>query len=89
MRFKDEWISSIGKYCRVFRMVHLEMTLREVASVSSSNEKSLSSFEHGRANNIQHLMSYALSCKTPEMRMKFYTGLTEVLEEIRPKESVE
>lgn len=75
----DNLVSNIGKYCRIFRLVHLEKTLREVSSKCNSNEKSLSSFEHGRANNIQHLACYILSCEDEETRDLFYAGLTEQL----------
>jgi hypothetical protein len=84
----DNLISSIGRYCRVFRMIHLDKTLREVASASSSNEKSLSSFEHGRANNIQHLICYIMSCESTETRDLFYAGLTvKLMEHHREMES--
>jgi len=81
----DNLINSIGRYCRAFRMVTLDKTLREVASKSNSNEKSLSSFEHGRANNIHHLVCYIKSCEDDKTRDLFYAGLTEQL----MKESVE
>ena len=77
----DNLISNIGRYCRAFRLVQLEKTLKEVASKSNSNEKSLSSFEHGRANNIHHLICYIMSCEDAKTRDLFYAGLTEQLKE--------
>ena len=78
---KKEFIEDIGKYCRAFRLVELELTLREVAELTGSNDKALSSFEHGRANNIIHLVAYVLACETEEQRAMFYEGLDNVIKD--------
>ena len=68
----------IGKYCRKFRIVELEMTLKEVEG--SENVKALSSFEHGRSSNMKHLLKYVRKCKDREQRLLFLRGLIDVLE---------
>lgn len=72
-------VVEVGRYCRMFRFLMLEKTTREVANNSFSSEKALSSFEHGRANNIAHLVAYALACDTEEHRLEFYRWMDEVI----------
>ena len=71
-------IKTIGKYCRNYRIVKLEMTLKEVEG--SENIKTLSSFEHGRSSNLEHLLKYVKACKTKEQRLDFLQGLINVME---------
>lgn len=73
-----EVVAEVGRYCRLFRYLVLEKTTRDVANIGFSNEKTLSNFEHGRANNIAHLVAYALACDTEKHRLEFYRGLDEV-----------
>ena len=68
----------IGKYCRKFRITELEMTLKQVEG--SENIKALSSFEHGRSSNMNHLIKYVRCCKDKEQRILFLQGLINVLE---------
>ena len=75
----DNTMLKIGKYCRKFRIVELEMTLKEVEG--SENVKALSSFEHGRSSNMNHLFKYVRKCKDKEQRFLFLQGLIDVLEE--------
>lgn len=74
----DNAMLKIGKYCKKFRIVELELTLREVGG--DENIKTLSSFEHGRSTNIKHLQKYVKACKTYEQRLKFIEGLMDILE---------
>lgn len=71
-------VVEVGRYCRMFRYLVLEKTVRDVANNSFSSEKTLSNFEHGRANNIAHLVAYALACDTEEQRLEFYSGIDDV-----------
>lgn len=71
-------VEEVGRYCRSFRYLVLEKTTREVSNNSFSSEKTLSNFEHGRANNIAHLVAYALACDTEEQRLEFYRGIDDV-----------
>ena len=68
----------IGKYCRKFRITELEMTLKEVEGCD--NVKALSSFEHGRSSNMNHLIKYVRKCKDKKQRLLFLQGLINVLE---------
>ena len=71
-------VVEVGRYCRMFRYLVLEKTTREVANNSFSREKTLSNFEHGRANNIAHIVGYVLACDTEKQRLEFYRGLDRV-----------
>lgn len=71
-------ILKIGKYCRKFRITELEMTLKQVEG--SENVRALSSFEHGRSSNLNHLVKYVCKCKDKEQRYLFLQGLIDVLE---------
>lgn len=76
-------VVEVGRYCRMFRYLVLEKTIRDVANISFSSEKLLSSFEHGRANNIAHLVAYALACDTVKQRLEFYRGIDEVFNKFK------
>ena len=54
----------IGKLCREYRMIHLQATLKDIEG--NENIKSLSSFEHGRSSNINHVIKYVEYCETKE-----------------------
>lgn len=68
----------IGKYCRNYRLTVLNLTLQEVAG--KDNIKTLSSFEHGRSKNIEHLLKYISKCKTREQKLQFLEGLISTIE---------
>ena len=68
----------IGKLCREYRMIHLQATLKEIEG--NENIKSLSSFEHGRSTNINHLLKYVAYCDTREERVKFMSWLIKKME---------
>ena len=68
----------IGKLCREYRMIHLQATLKEIEG--NENIKSLSSFEHGRSTNINHLLKYVSYYKTYDERLKFMSWLIKKME---------
>lgn len=68
----------IGTLCREYRMIHLQATLKEIEG--NENIKSLSSFEHGRSTNINHLLKYVSYCKTYDEKVKFMTWLIKKME---------
>lgn len=72
-------IAKIGKYCRKYRFNVLELTLREVER--GENIKPLSSFEHGRSTNINHLLKYVKACETRQQRIDFLQGLIDSIEQ--------
>lgn len=69
----------VGKYCKNFRMIELEKTLREVGG--EGNFKTLSSFEHGRSTNINHLWKYVKACNSHEQKLRFIVGLLDIIVE--------
>ena len=68
----------IGKYCRNYRLTVLNLTLQEVAG--KDNIKTLSSFEHGRSKNLEHLLKYIKKCETEEQKIEFLQGLLLTIE---------
>ena len=68
----------IGKYCRDYRLTVLNLTLQEVAG--KDNIKTLSSFEHGRSKNLEHLLKYIKKCETEEQKIEFLQGLLLTIE---------
>lgn len=73
-----EIIKNVGKYCRDFRIEVLKTTLEKVSN--GTNIKTLSGFEHGRSNNLLHVLKYIETCEDRFTRNKFLKGLCEVLE---------
>lgn len=68
----------IGKYCRDYRLTVLNKTLQEVAG--EDNIKTLSSFEHGRSKNLEHLLKYIKKCETKEQKIEFLQGLIKTID---------
>lgn len=75
---EEKAFKRIGKYCRNYRITVLELTLKEVEG--NENVKTLSSFEHGRSSNLEHLLKYVKQCKTQEQKMNFLQGLITTIE---------
>lgn len=73
----NELMVKIGKYCRKFRITELELTLKEVEG--GENIKALSSFEHGRSTNINHLLKYVKCCKDREQQLNFLLGIVDIM----------
>lgn len=51
-------IDEVGKFCKVFRVEVLKMTLEELSEKTGTKVTTLSSFENGRSKNIEHINSY-------------------------------
>lgn len=68
----------IGKYCRNYRITILELRLQDIEG--NENVKSLSSFEHGRSSNINHLLKYVKACETKQQKLDFLQGLINIIE---------
>ena len=75
---ENNHFKNIGKYCRYYRMNVLEMTLKEIEG--NENIKALSSFEHGRSTNLEHLLKYVKKCKDNEQQLHFLQGLITTIE---------
>lgn len=63
-------IKKIGCICAKHRLLK-DLTLKELAELSGINQKSLSAFEKGRANNLKYIFCYAK-----------YTNKSGILEDI-------
>lgn len=69
---------NIGNYCRNYRINRLRLTLKEVEG--NENIKTLSSFEHGRSTNINHIFKYLAKCPTKQDKLQFLEGFIQLLE---------
>lgn len=75
---RETILKKVGQYCRNFRIEVLKTTLEQVAN--GTNIKTLSGFEHGRSNNLLHVLKYLEYCSDNVTRNLFLNGLCEVLE---------
>lgn len=71
-------IEKVGKFCRNFRIDVFGITLTEFCARTDSNIKSVSAFEHGRANSIKYLSLYYNECNEYE-KETFARGLFKCL----------
>lgn len=55
-------VKLIGKYCKYFRVNVLQNTLRFICAETNTNIKTLSAFEMGRSNNMEHIFKYLDVC---------------------------
>lgn len=67
----------VGQYCRYFRKHVLYKTLKEIEG--SEDVKTLSSFEHGRSSNLNHMFKYIIHCDDDKQRLVFINGLLNLL----------
>lgn len=70
----NEMIDDVGKWCKAFRTIVLNISLTEFCNKHDMNIKNVSAFENGRANNIKYVFLYYNSCTNDEMRIRFMTG---------------
>lgn len=70
---------NIQQFCKSFRENTLKMTLKQVGEISGTDFKTISSFEHGRSNNLNHLDVYIKCCRTMEELHLFSNGISHVL----------
>ena len=73
-----ERIKKIGDYCRIFRVETLQTTLILVGKETNTNIKTLSAFECGRSNNIEHVLKYVDACNDTQKQL-FLNGLIKVM----------
>lgn len=66
---------SIQSFCKTFRKRTLNKTLRDIELEQGINIKTLSAFENGRSNNIEHLSIYLNACETDYHVNLFMKGL--------------
>lgn len=66
---------NLQEYCRDFRVQTLDKTLDDIHKITDVNIKTLSAFEHGRSNNINHLQHYIDACDNENQIHLFHIGL--------------
>ena len=66
---------NLQEYCRDFRVKTLDKTLDNSHKITDVNIKTLSAFEHGRSNNINHLQHYIDACDNENQIHLFHIGL--------------
>lgn len=69
----------IQKICKLFREEVLKKTLLQLSEESGINLKTISAFENGRSNNINHLKIYANACRTELEFIFFIKNISEAL----------
>lgn len=74
----DELIIKIGKYCRDFRILILDMSLKDFSDIRGLNNKNVNAFEYGRANNIKYLYHYYQMADT-EQRILFTNQIFDLI----------
>lgn len=75
-------IKEIGLYCKEFRKEVLKLSLKDFAEITETNNKNISSFENGRANNIRYLFLYYNLCENEFIRTMFIKELFRVGDKI-------
>lgn len=73
-----ERVKLVGEYCKNFRVYILCETLRFVCSKTDTNLKTLSAFEMGRSNNMEHIFKYVDCCRGSQ-KTKFLDGLSKIV----------
>lgn len=71
-------VKLIGEYCKHFRVNVLGLTLRVVCSKTDTNIKTLSAFEMGRSNNMEHIFKYVEVCNN-EQKIMLTTGIAYIM----------
>lgn len=65
--------------CKLFREKILQKTLLQLSIESGVNIKTISAFENGRSNNLNHLKIYVLNCDNNIQVETFFHNLKLVL----------
>jgi cytoskeletal protein RodZ len=53
-----EYMKYVGEYCRCYRAITLNMTLKRMSELTDINMKTISAFENGRSTNMEHFFEY-------------------------------
>ena len=69
----------IQKFCGTFRKRTLRKTLRDIELEQGVNIKTISAFENGRSNNIEHLAIYVKACDNQVQRIYFTESIQSIL----------
>ena len=67
--------NSIQKFCQSFRENELKITFQKMEQLTGTKFKTISAFENGRSNNINHVYLYVMACNNNELMQSFNEGL--------------
>lgn len=73
-----EYMKFIGEYCRVYRAITLNMTLKKMSELTDINMKTISAFENGRSTNMEHFIQYSMLGNETQ-RKQFLEGFNKIL----------
>lgn len=66
---------TMQKFCKQFRELNLSITLSEMQKQTGVKISTISAFENGRSNNLNHLYLYINCCKTEGQEKVFLAGI--------------
>lgn len=72
-----EVMSSVGAYCKHYRINVLNKTRKQIAKDIS--EQTLYHFEHGNSTNMLHYIRYYRACDTVDQQLDFIKGVHEIM----------
>lgn len=70
---------TINEYCKRFRKEVLKKTLNKVSFETDVRISTISAFENGRSQNMNHLAIYIKACDSEQQKEVFFNGLIEQL----------
>lgn len=71
--------TTIPNFCKNFRENILQMTLQDMSNQTGVNLKTISAFENGRSNNLNHIYLYVDSCTNSDHDEIFYHGIKQTI----------
>ncbi len=71
--------STLHKMCKQFREETLFLTLADMERITGVKVGTISAFENGRSNNINHLYLYVMACPTEQHVKDFEIDLIKEL----------
>lgn len=79
MQNKIKTLDSIPSFCKQFRENILQITLKEMEIKTGVKLSTISAFENGRSNNLNHLYLYVDSCVNSDHDEIFLAGIRNLL----------
>lgn len=73
-----EYMKFVGEYCKVYRAITLNMTLKRMSELTDINMKTISAFENGRSTNMDHFIEYS-KLGSDIQRQQFLDGFNKML----------
>lgn len=73
-----EYMKFVGEYCKVYRAITLNMTLKRMSELTDINMKTISAFENGRSTNMEHFIQYS-QLGNDNQREQFLKGFNNIL----------